>query len=225
MMLTVIVPALNEENRIIDSVNEVIAAVQELSIEYELILVDDGSIDLTWEKMQSLQNSNKRVRAIKNFANLGIGASYKVGLSYASGDFVTWVPADLSHKKASLLDAYSVLDSADIIIPLPNNPHVRSLKRQLISKIFTFFINVGSGLSVPYYNGLSVHKRTLLERIEIHSTGFGFQAEIIVKLIKQGATYRIVNTFIDERKEGKSKALTCKNFTEVAKTSSRIFIG
>lgn len=224
-MLSIIVPALNEQNRIIESVNEAIAAANDLSIDYEIILVDDGSIDSTWETMQSFKNSNKKVKAIKNPANLGIGASYKIGLIHANGDFVTWVPADLSHKKDSLVDAYSMLWSADMIIPLPSNPHVRSIQRQFISKMFTFIVNYGSGLRIPYYNGLSVHRRELLNKIEIHSVGFGFQAEIIVKLLKQGATYRIVNTFIDERKEGKSKALTFRNFKEVAMTISRIFSG
>jgi hypothetical protein len=106
---------------------------------------------------------------------------------------------------------------ADIIIPVPRNPEVRTTVRQIISRLFTYIVNKISPTNIPYYNGLSVHKTSLLRNITIQTDSFGFQAEIIVRLLRAGATYKVVGTTISERKTGSSKAFTIKNILEVAK--------
>lgn len=224
-MLSIIIPALNEQERIEASVMEAIAAAEDLKIDYEVILVDDGSRDSTWQMMEMISNSNDHIKLVRNPKNIGLGGSYKAGLSVAAGNYITWVPADLSHKRDSLYHAYSKIGSADMIIPFPNNPEVRSLKRRLISKCYTYLVNKSTGFNIPYYNGLSIHRKKLLDSIEIKTNGFGFQAEIIVKLLKHGASFSIADTFIDERTQGKSKAFTRKNMIEVSKTLLRIVIG
>jgi hypothetical protein len=147
--------------------------------------------------------------------NKGLGGAYKVGLVASQSEFITWVPADCSHRSDSLLEAYQSIGEADMIIPLPINPEVRSFSRRVISRLFTSIINITSGLNIPYFNGLTVHRTSLLKRIEIKTNSFAFQAEIIVKLIRIGAGYKIVKTFIEERPNGASKAFTFKNISAV----------
>jgi hypothetical protein len=94
---------------------------------------------------------------------------------------------------------------------------VRATVRQIISRVFTYTVNKISPTNIPYYNGLSVHKVSLLRNITIQTDSFGFQAEIIVRLLRAAATYKVVGTTISERKTGSSKAFTIKNILEVAK--------
>jgi glycosyltransferase involved in cell wall biosynthesis len=216
--LTVIVPAFNEEKNLEASVREIVDAANKSDLSIEIIIIDDGSKDGTWECAQRLQNSNSQVKSIKNESNKGLGGTYKVGLAACRSEFITWVPADCSHGCDSLLDAYQAIGDADIIIPVPTNPQVRPLSRQIISRLFTAIVNGSTKLNIPYYNGLSVHKKTLLDGIKVGTDGFGFQAEIIVKLIRSGATYKLVNTHISERKGGFSKAFTLKNISQVLNT-------
>jgi hypothetical protein len=165
-----------------------------------------------------LQNIKSQVKCIKNESNKGLGGTYKVGLAVCQSEFITWVPADCSHGSDSLLEAYRAIGDADIIIPIPTNPHVRPLSRQIISRLFTLIVNGFTKLNIPYYNGLSVHKKILLDGINIGTDGFGFQAEIIVKLVLNGASFKLVNTHISERKTGASKAFTYKNIKQVIAT-------
>lgn len=216
--LTVIVPAFNEEKNLEASVMEILDAANKSDLSIEIIIIDDGSKDDTWHCAQKLEKSNSQVKCIKNDSNKGLGGTYKVGLAASKSEFITWVPADCSHGSDSLLDAYQAIGDADIIIPVPTNPQVRPLSRQLISRLFTAIVNGSTKLNIPYYNGLSVHKKTLLDGIKVGTDGFGFQAEIIVKLIRGGATYKLVNTHISERKGGFSKAFTLKNMLQVLKT-------
>jgi len=216
--LTVIVPAFNEEKNLEASVREILDAANKSDLSIEIIIIDDGSKDGTWDCAQRVQNSNSQVKCIKNESNKGLGGTYKVGLAASQSEYITWVPADCSHGSGSLLDAYQAIGDADIIIPVPTNPQVRPLSRQLISRLFTAIVNGSTKLNIPYYNGLSVHKKTLLDGIKVGTDGFGFQAEIIVKLIRGGASYKLVDTHISERKGGFSKAFTLKNMLQVLKT-------
>jgi glycosyltransferase involved in cell wall biosynthesis len=223
-MLSVIIPALNEQHRVIESALEIIRAINSIGYKYEIIFVNDGSTDSTYEKMLKFAEDNENVIIVNNIKNLGLGAAYKAGLSRASGDYITWVPSDLSHKEYSVIDAYKAIGQEDMIIPIPKNPHVRSITRRIISFTYTFIINIISGNNIPYYNGLSVHKRDILKKINIDTTGFGFQAEIIIKLLNKGASYKLVDTYIEERLDGGSKAFALKNFFEVVKTIKNIFL-
>jgi glycosyltransferase involved in cell wall biosynthesis len=193
-------------------------AAEIAGISYEIIAIDDGSTDGTWEVLNENLGKQSFIKLMRNEKNLGLGASYKKGLASADGEFITWVPGDLSHMSDSLIEAYLKIGHADIIIPRPINCEVRALTRRIISFLYTTIINTLTGLRIPYYNGLSIHKTSLLKQITIGTNGFGFQAEIITQLIlKNNATYLVVDTYIQERSTGGSKAFTRKNFIEVAK--------
>jgi glycosyltransferase involved in cell wall biosynthesis len=220
--LSIIVPALNEENRLAASVAEARKAAAEAGIDCEIIVVDDGSTDRTAEIAQSLSASDSRVRLIRNARNLGLGGAYKVGLAAARGTYVTWVPADGAHPADGLVPAYRALGRADIIIPRPLNREVRGRRRRAISSLYTLLVNLITGLDVPYYNGLSIHRTELLRTIRLETDSFGFQAEAIARLLLQGATHEVVDTVITERDSGRTKAFRLKNVLAVGLTLMRI---
>lgn len=217
-ILTILVPALNEQDRIEPSVLEALRAAELCKIPCEVIIVDDGSTDETFLVAQRLAKVDFRVRVIRNSKNLGLGGAYKVGLSAAQGKFVTWLPSDQSHPADGLLPAYQEIGSADIILPVPSNPEARGWIRRLISVCYTSVINVITGFNVPYYNGLSIHRVNLLRRIFITTDSFAFQAEAIVKLMFCGATYKVVDSFITDRQVGHTTAFRIKNIVAVLKT-------
>ena len=214
--LTIIVPAFNEEQHLTTSVEEVLKALDQIKINFEIIIVDDCSTDNTFRVAQSCSQRNPKVKALQNPKNLGLGGTYRTGLSVASGTHVTWVPADESHPAEGLLPTYQAIGTADIIIPRVTNPEIRGRRRRLISRCYTALVNFLSGLHIPYYNGLSVHRVDLLRSISLQSNGFGFQAEAIVKLIYQKASFMTTEATIYERQSGESKAFTVRNIISVA---------
>ena len=213
--LSIIIPVFNEEAQLRGTIREALKAGRVSGLDYEIIIINDCSTDSTAEIATSLAASTPEVQVYHNQTNLGLGGSYKHGVRVAQGTHVTWIPGDESHAADSLEEAYAKTGGADIILPVPTNPKVRSLTRRIISRTYTFLVNSITGNQIPYYNGLSIHRLDLLRNITIETEGFGFQAEIIVKLLKRGATVDEVNTKISDRANGKTKAFKFRNIRSV----------
>jgi dolichol-phosphate mannosyltransferase len=185
-----VIPALNEEK----VVEEVVRAVWEtvsLHLEmFEIILIDDGSTDQTGQIMDRLASELPRMRVIHNATNLGLGAAYQRGVREAKLDHVMMLCGDGGLPAESLPSIIEKIGTADIVVPyMTNLSEIKTLMRYLISRTYTNLLNLLSGHRLHYYNGLPVHRRALLDQITITSSGFGFQGEILVKLLKSGCSY------------------------------------
>lgn len=123
-MITFIVCAFNEEKNILNTINEIENACNKNSIsEYEIICIDDGSIDNTYSILNNLNSSN--IRIIKNIKNLGYGASVKVGAKEAKKEYITWIPGDNSHPASEISKLLVLLKKYDIISTFYSNSHER----------------------------------------------------------------------------------------------------
>lgn len=219
IVLSFIVPALNEEANIEATVKEIGAAIKENSLlDYEIILINDCSVDSTPSIMERLADSNRRIKVIHNKTNLGLGGSYKRGLIEAQFEYVMLVPGDNAWPSDSLGMILSKIGQADMVIPYITDAKDKSFFRFLVSKGFTFLINILFGLNIRYYNGLVVHRKDILNQITITTNGFAYQAEALVKLLKNGYSYVEVGTPTIPREGGKSKALRLNNLYSVLKT-------
>lgn len=213
--LTVILPALNEEDHLEPSATEAIRACEDAGLSFEMIIIDDGSTDATASIADRLAATDSRISVIHHPGNLGLGMAYRNGLAIARGTYITWVPGDLSHPAEGLEPVYRLIGTADIILPVPSNPKARNLGRRLVSRTYTMLLDLLFGLRVPYFNGLSVHRTDLLRGIAIRTSSFAFQAEIIIKLLKQGHSFHACPVLIAERTHGPSKAFRIKNVLAV----------
>jgi dolichol-phosphate mannosyltransferase len=220
--LTVVIPALNEE-QVIKSVAEgVLIQVASHFDDYELILVNDGSTDRTGEIMDELAADNARVRVLHNHPNLGLGASYHRGVREARCSHVLMLCGDGGLPAASLPPIFERIGSADIVVPyMWNLKQIKTPTRYFLSRGYTILLNLVFGLRLTYYNGLPVHRLDLLRQIDIVSTGFAFQGEVLVKLLRAGCSYVEVGV---EGSPGKaaSSALRPRNLVSVATTLLRL---
>lgn len=223
--ISFIIPALNEERvveTVIDQVMGKIAAAQ--FSDYEVILVNDGSTDRTGEIMEAAARRYKNVRVLHNATNLRFGNSYRRGLAEARLDYVALLCGDGGLPAASLPAIFECVGKADIVVPwMTNMAEIKSPIRYYLSGAYTALLNLTFGLRLKYYNGLPVHRRDLLQKIEITSGGFGFQAEILIKLIKSGATFIQVGVQGAEEK-GRSFAMKPRNWISVARTFAHLVV-
>ena len=90
--------------------------------------------------------------------------------------------------------------------------------RRWLSKFFTFLVNVISGHRIQYYNGMAIHRHYNVMRWHTNYHGFGFQADMIVRLLDEDFHYKEVSVVTHERKKGTSSALTLRNFLSVTHT-------
>jgi hypothetical protein len=106
-----------------------------------------------------------------------------------------------------------------MIIPYREKTPGKSAFREWLSHFYTFLINTLSGYNIRYYNGQATHIRYNVMRWGPYSFGFGFQAELITRLLDEGATYIEVEVGGSHtNKEGKNSALNLKNFLSVSHT-------
>jgi dolichol-phosphate mannosyltransferase len=213
-----VVPALNEETVIEKVVRQIHATVDQLIKAYEVILIDDGSTDRTGQIMESLARELPNVRVLHNKPNIGLGASYQHGVGEAKYDYVMMLCGDGGLPASSLPAIIEKIGTADIVVPHMTN--LRSIKtpmRYFISRSYTRLLNVLSGYKLNYYNGLPVHRRTLLTQTIMTSSGFGFQGEILVKLLKSGHSFVQVGVLGSET-TNKTSVFRLKNLASVTKT-------
>src|SRR5215813_2945168 len=212
-----VIPCFNEEDNVGLTVSSLREAMGERN-DYEVILVNDASTDLTLERMKALAAVDPRIRVLDNLSNLGFGGSYKRGAIAATATYVMMLPGDDGFPAQSIAEIVSHAGEADIIIPIVTNPGARSRIRAFASKGFTTLLNWAFWLNVGYYNGAVLQRNELLRTIEITTDSFAYQAEALVKLIARGATYKHCYVSIQERAAGRSSALSLKNQIAVWRT-------
>ncbi len=158
--LSVIIPAYNEEGRVRKTIMHVRTIFKELGIDNEIIVVDDGSTDNTFNEATSEKLDNVKVVGFRQ--NRGKGYAIKYGLNFATKDLVTFLDADmeLDPGQISILLEYMIKNNADIVVGSKRHPlstiEYYPLLRKFLSRMYNMFLR-------------------LLLQIEISDTQAGFK--------------------------------------------------
>ena len=152
----------------------------------EVLMFDDGSTDATGRIADRLAAEDSRIQVTHHSSPQNLGGCYRKGVAQATKEFLILVPGDNECGAEVLEPALSKAGSADIIIPYTDNPESRPLARRLLSRGFVELMNGLSGQRLRYYNGAVLHKTQLLRECPFRTDGFGYQAEILVKLLARG---------------------------------------
>lgn len=107
-LLSVIIPAYNEENMILKCMNTVSSILEENKMLYELIFINDGSKDGTWDEIKKACAQNENIRGICFSRNFGKEASMFAGLEYCKGDCCVLMDCDLQHPPIKIVEMYSL---------------------------------------------------------------------------------------------------------------------
>jgi glycosyltransferase involved in cell wall biosynthesis len=217
--LSVIIPAYNERENILATLENVTGALAPLPVPHEILVIDDGSRDDTADLVTSALARFPHVQLLKNDRNMGFGWSYRRGVEAASLAHIVMVHGDNAWGKETLGDFFSRTGEADVIIGYTRDMlGSRSVSRTVISKIFTQLVNLITRRRLRYYNGLQIHKAGILKSLRIESHGYGFQAEVLVKALRQARSHIEVPMDLIERQKGESKAFRMKNVIDVLRT-------
>jgi dolichol-phosphate mannosyltransferase len=226
--LTLFVSCYNEQEFIVQTLQCVCNALQALRhLTFEIIVIDDRSTDGSPSLVKVFLDNHPDIPITLrcNAINRGLSQNYIDASFIGRGTHYRLVCGDSAEPEEAMREIYSLIGSADIIIPYyPDNGSGRSLRRRLISKMYVRLINALTVQQIRYYNGLPVHRRFHVMRWHPTTRGFGFQADIICMLLEQGYSYKEVPIDIVERKRSNSTALTFANFLSVAHTVTNIII-
>ena len=226
MKISYIVPCLNESKNIKKVYNHIkIANKNSKILDYEIILINDYSSDDTLEIIKHLQKNDKKIKIINNLKNLGLGRSIKVGIEQASKDFLMYLPGDDCHSSSEIIKLLRVKEYYDILLSFYSNKNQRSLFRRIFTAMYTPFLNFIFNKNLPYYNGVAIYRKKIIENINLTTSGFTWQIEFLVKILKNKKIKLILQpTLLNERSYGKSKAFRLKNCFVVVYSILNIWI-
>ncbi len=220
--LSVVMPCLNEQNNVAAAIQRTLAAFKRHGIDGEIVVINDGSTDDTAGVVRALAGRHPNVRLLEHARPMGIGFSFWDGVQNARNDFVTMFPGDDENDPDDALLYYYLTRDVDIIVPFIHNVEVRSIWRRVISSLYRFIINMSFGMNLNYTNGTVIYNRSILDGVTLKSSGFLYQAELLIKLIRAGYLYAETPHFLERRGTGKTKALTLKSFLQVTRGYLRL---
>jgi glycosyltransferase involved in cell wall biosynthesis len=218
--LTLFVACYNEENNIVATLDNLQDTLRELPLTYEIIVIDDASRDRSVEVVKEYQRRNPvaPVTLVESQQNRGLSRNFAEGAFRGRGRYYKLVCGDNVDTKESLLATFKHLGTADVIVPYYERTQGRSRFRRFLSRSYTRLVNLLSGHCLCYYNGCGVYRRADVMRWHSRTSGFGFQAELLVRLLDEGATYVEVPIVGMERQGGSSNALKLRNWLSVGRT-------
>jgi dolichol-phosphate mannosyltransferase len=221
--ISIVVTAMNEQGNLEPAVESVVRAVASRFLDYEVIIVDDGSTDRTSEIARSLAARNPRIRVHRNPRNLGLGRSYRIGIDLATNEYIGWVAGNNMLSAAALGAVYDRVGERDMVISYVLED-IRPLNRRIISRAFVVGMNLLFAVRLRYYTGPPVFKAAVAKRFPPGVTsGSLFVAEVLIRLLNAGQTYVEVGLHPQPRSSGATKTFRVKNILGVCRGMMRLF--
>jgi len=185
--ISIIVPAYNEEAIIRVSLEEIAATFDGMDVEYEVVLIDDGSRDGTVRVAIEAARRHPNIKVKRNFENYGKGRALKKAFRYCTGDLIVFLDADLDLEPSFVPILVDILkwEAVDVVIGSKFHPMSQieySLQRRFISFIYYLAIKVFFHLRVrDTQTGIKIFKREVLEEVfpRILVKKFAFDLEVL----------------------------------------------
>ncbi len=223
--ITFFVPCYNEEENIKATIDTITKAVKGASLTHEILIFDDASIDNTVDVVKSIQKKvpSIPVRLITNEEHRGLGFNYFRGSFFAQGKCYMLVNGDNVEPVETIKEIIRHYDKADMIIPYFGGNDQRSRFRRTTSWVFTKLVNFISGHKIEYYNGPVLHHTNNVRFWRAESVGYGYQAELLCRLLHEGFHYIQVEVWNADRERGFTKAFALGNIFSVSNSLFHIF--
>ncbi len=210
MSFSIVVCAYNEEKNIKDAWESVQKACENVTSNYEVILVDDGSDDSTGRIMEDLAKKDTHIIVLHNEVNKGFGYAFRRGIRKASKEYFGGFPGDNDMSWKSLLFLMKEARNTDIISSYMSNPSARTFFRRIASRSYVLLMNLLFGLRLHYFTGYFVCKTKLIKNLRLASESIAILGEIKVLLLKKNATIKEIPFEHTPRQHGSSKILTVR---------------
>jgi len=227
MKISIVIPCFNEEGNVKDFRKELFPYIKDY--DYEVLFVDDGSIDNTYNELLKLKNSKKdsKIKIVRHKKNLGLGSAIKTGIKSCTGDVIITLDADMTfHPKyiKDLVNKY-IETRADCVIGSyqlgqlsKNIPLYRKILSKGVNKLYNLVLGKKITSVSPMFR---LYKTSDVKNMHIESKDFNVNAEILFNLIKNNKSILEVPVTLGIRKKGVSKI---NNFREIINHSKLLII-
>ena len=223
--ITFFVPCYNEEKNILSTLATINDVVKGKNIFCEVIVCDDASSDKSVEIINDAipKFPQLKIRVVLNKINRGLGFNYFRCSFMTNSKYYILVNGDNVETVESIEKIIAKVGDADMIIPYFGNSDMRTETRKKISRVFSFIVNKITGNNVRYYNGPVLHLTANVRLWRSETVGYGYQAELVCRLLHEGASYLEVEIQNTDRQWGTSKAFSFSNILSVSNSLLHIF--
>ena len=206
MDLSVVIPLLNEQNSLEELVVKISSVVKKLELDYEIILIDDGSKDDSWKSIIEITSSNKNVKALRFLKNYGKSQALSAGFKASKGDVIITMDADLQDDPNEIPELYRLVkeEKFDLVSGWKKVRHDSYFSKNIPSKVFNWAARVTSGIKLNDFNcGIKAYKKDLINQIKLT----GGMHRYIPVLAKNAGYSKITEKVVihHPRKHGKTK--------------------
>lgn len=206
MNLSIIIPLLNEEESLKELHNWIISVMDSHNFSYEIIFIDDGSTDSSWEEITKLSQANTHVKGIRFLRNFGKSQALHAGFKAAQGDVIITMDADLQDNPEEIPELYDLItkDKFDLVSGWKKKRYDSVLSKNMPSKLFNWAARKTSGVHLHDFNcGLKAFNHTVVKNIEVS----GEMHRYIPVLAKNAGFSKIGEKVVQHqaRKYGKTK--------------------
>ncbi len=225
MDISIVVPVYNEEESLPELEKWIRKVMQENGFTYEILFIDDGSTDKSWEVIKGLFNKNASVVGTKFRRNHGKSAALNTAFKIAKGDVVVTMDADLQDSPDEVPELYRMIkeDGFDIVSGWKKKRH-DPLSKTIPSKFFNFVTRKISGLPLHDFNcGLKAFKNEVIKNVEVYG-----EMHRYIPVMAKWAGFKNVGEKVvqhQERKFGVSKFGASRLVTGFLDLLSITFVG
>jgi glycosyltransferase involved in cell wall biosynthesis len=214
--LSVFFPAYNDSGTIASMVIRAVQAASELTPDYEVIVVNDGSVDATPEIVDELARTYPRVRAVHHASNRGYGGALQTGFRAAAKELIFYTDGDAQYDPAELAVLWAKMTPETDLVNGYKISRSDPLHRIFIGRLYHHIVSALFGLTVRDVDcDFRLMRRSIFERIDLEKNSGVICLEMMKKI--EDAGFRIVEVPVHHyhRAFGKSQFF---NFRRIAKT-------
>lgn len=171
MQLSIVIPLLNEEESLPELYNWIVSVMRSNSFSYEIIFIDDGSTDNSWESIIELSNKDACIKGIKFNRNYGKSQALHAGFLATKGDVVITMDADLQDNPEEIPELYHLIKNEryDLISGWKKKRYDSVISKNIPSKLFNAVARKTSGVKLHDFNcGLKAYDQKVVKNIDVY---------------------------------------------------------
>jgi dolichol-phosphate mannosyltransferase len=213
MDLSIVIPMFNEAENVETTLKQVEEAIASFQGDYEIIPVNDGSIDNTLEILKRMESQNEKTRVVSYSKNMGRGMALRKGFQKSRGEIIVSIDADLSYDPRYILDLVNTLRTApdiDVVLASPYMPGGGAkdvpARRLWISKLGNKILRYALPNRIYTSTGIfRAYRKKVLDSLELESDGKEIHLEVLSKAMALGYRVKEVPAILRGRRKGRSK--------------------
>ncbi len=170
MNLSLVIPLLNEQESLPELHNWIVKVMNTHNFSYEILFIDDGSTDASWQTISQLSNENPNVKGIRFLRNYGKSQALHAGFAKAQGDVIITMDADLQDSPEEIPELFRLIteDNYDLISGWKKKRYDSVVAKNIPSKLFNWAARKTSGVKLNDFNcGLKAYKNIVIKNIEV----------------------------------------------------------